>query len=53
VSGAIENRYPHYNLTGFERSRAVALGAKPCSRAEIVAVYQQVRVEPARRPAAQ
>ncbi len=44
---------PHYDLTGFERSRAVALGAKPCSRAEIVAVYRQVRVERARRSAVQ
>ena len=44
---------PHYDLTGFERSRAVALGAKPCSRAEIVAVYRQVRTARARRPAVQ
>ena len=35
---------PHYDITGFERSRALALGAKPCSRQEIVAVFRVVRV---------
>jgi hypothetical protein len=35
---------PHYDLTGFERSRALALGAKPCSREEIIAVFRVVRV---------
>jgi hypothetical protein len=35
---------PHYDLTSFERARAIALGAKPCSRAEIVAVFRLVRV---------
>jgi hypothetical protein len=35
---------PHYDLTGFERSRALALGARPCSRQEIVAVFRVVRV---------
>jgi hypothetical protein len=35
---------PHYDLTGFERSRALALGAKPCSRQEIAAVFRVVRV---------
>ena len=35
---------PHYDLTGFERSRALALGAKRCSRQEIVAVFRVVRV---------
>ena len=35
---------PHYDLTAFERRRAIALGARPCSRQEIVAVLRQVRV---------
>jgi hypothetical protein len=35
---------PHYDVTGFERARAIALGAKPCSREEIVAVFRVVRV---------
>ena len=35
---------PHYDLTGFERARAIALGARPCSRDEIVAVFRLVRV---------
>ena len=35
---------PHYDLTGLERSRAIALGATVCSRHEIVAVFRRVRV---------
>jgi hypothetical protein len=35
---------PHYDLTGFERKRAMALGARACSREEIVAVVRLVRV---------
>jgi len=35
---------PHYDLTGFERKRALALGARACSRKEIVAVIRLVRV---------
>ena len=35
---------PHYDITGFERDRAIRLGARPVSRAEIVAVYRSVRV---------
>ena len=34
---------PHYDITGFERSRAVALGARVCTRAEIVAVARLAR----------
>jgi len=34
---------PHYDITGFERSRALALGARPCTRAEIVAVARLAR----------
>ena len=34
---------PHYDLTGFERQRALGLGAKPCNRQEIVAVFRLVR----------
>jgi hypothetical protein len=35
---------PHYDLTAFERRRAMALGARACSREEIVAVVRVVRV---------
>ena len=35
---------PHYDLTGYERDRALALGAKPCSRQEIAQVFRVVRV---------
>ena len=34
---------PHYDLTSFERARAIVLGAKACSRTEIVAVFRAVR----------
>lgn len=36
---------PHYDITGFERDRAVRLGAIECSRDEIVAVFRRVRVK--------
>jgi hypothetical protein len=39
---------PHYDLTGFERRKALALGAVACTRAAILAVVQQVR--PRKRP---
>lgn len=35
---------PHYDITGLERDRALRLGALPCGRAEIVAVFRRVRV---------
>ena len=39
---------PHYDLTGFERDRAVRMGALAAGRAEILAVFRKVR-EPRRR----
>jgi len=36
---------PHYDLTSYERHRAIALGATVCDRAAIVAVARQVRVK--------
>lgn len=42
---------PHYDLTGFERRRAITLGARPCSREEIVVVLRRIRpARPAVRP---
>ncbi len=41
---------PHYDITGFERNRAVRLGAVECSREEIVAVFRRVRVKDGKRP---
>ena len=35
---------PHYDITAFEREKAVRLGAIECSREEIVAVFRRVRV---------
>jgi hypothetical protein len=34
---------PHYDLTAFERDRALRLGVILCSREEIVAVLRRVR----------
>lgn len=44
--GPPKTRIPHYDITGFERRKALVLGATPASRAEIVAVLRRVR-EPA------
>ena len=35
---------PHYDITAFERNRALRLGATACTRDEIVAVFRRVRV---------
>lgn len=43
---------PHYDITGFERSRALALGAVACGRGEIVEVFRRVRVKNGKRRAA-
>jgi hypothetical protein len=43
--GPPKTRVPHYDLTSFERARTIALGAKACSRVEIVAVVRGVRGE--------
>jgi hypothetical protein len=34
---------PHYDLTGYERAKAIALGAIACDRAEIVVVGRRLR----------
>jgi hypothetical protein len=34
---------PHYDITAFERSRALALGAIACDRTAIVMVLRQLR----------
>jgi len=34
---------PHYDLTSYERRRAIALGAVPCDRGEIVMVLRHLR----------
>jgi hypothetical protein len=35
---------PHYDLTGYERLRAIAMGAVPCDRYQIVAVLRRMRL---------
>jgi hypothetical protein len=40
---------PHYDLTSYERRRAIAHGARACDRAAIVAVTRRVRVGQTRR----
>lgn len=41
---------PHYDLTAWEQRLAIARGASPCGREEIIAVLRRVRE--AKRPAA-
>jgi hypothetical protein len=40
---------PHYDLTAWERRRAIAQGAIVCDRAVIVTVLRQLRKEAGRR----
>lgn len=42
---------PHYDLTSYERSYAIAQGAVVCDRAAIVAVVRQIRTPFARSAA--
>jgi hypothetical protein len=39
---------PHYDLTSYERRRAIALGARVCDRATIVAIFRRVRAKSSR-----
>ena len=41
---------PHYDLTSYERQRAIALGAIVCSREEIVAIARRSRRAPRALP---
>jgi Protein of unknown function (DUF4031) len=41
--GPPKTAHPHYDITAFERRRAVALGAIVCSREEIVLVLRQLK----------
>jgi hypothetical protein len=34
---------PHYDVTSYERQRAIALGAIACSREEVVAIVRRMR----------
>ena len=38
---------PHYDLTSFERSRAIAYGAQPCDRTAVVMIVRKLRVQAA------
>ncbi len=40
---------PHYDLTAYERRRAIAFGATPCDRNAIVAIFRRVRAQQAAR----
>jgi Protein of unknown function (DUF4031) len=40
---------PHYDLTSFERSRAIAYGAQTCDRAAVVMIIRKLRVQAAQR----
>ncbi len=41
--GPPRTNYPHYDITGFERSRALALGAVASDRTTIVVVLRKLR----------
>jgi len=41
--GPPKSSTPHYDITGFERSRALALGARPCTRGEIAVIARAAR----------
>ena len=43
--GPPKTAHPHYYLTGFERSRAIARGAQPCDRATVVMVVRRLRAQ--------
>jgi hypothetical protein len=44
--GPPKTSIPHYDLTGFERRRAIAAGAIACTRDELVAVIRRLRPRP-------
>lgn len=45
--GPPKTAHPHYDITAFERRRAIALGAIPCNHDEIVAVLHRLKRTPA------
>lgn len=49
--GPPKTSIPHYDLTGFERRRAIAAGAIACSREDIVVVVRRLRPRPVIAPA--
>ena len=40
---APKSSVPHYDLTAYERQQAIARGAVPCTRAEIVIIARRFR----------
>jgi hypothetical protein len=45
--GPPKTAHPHYDITGFERRRAIALGAVASDRTAIVAVLRRLRAKAA------
>ena len=41
--GPPKSSTPHYDITGFERDKAIRSGAIPCTRNEIVLVVRRIR----------
>jgi hypothetical protein len=41
--GPPKSTTPHYDLTGYERARAIALGAVACDREQIVLIRRRLR----------
>jgi hypothetical protein len=40
---------PHYDLTSFERRRAISYGAQPCDRTAVVMIVRRLRAQAAQR----
>ena len=41
--GPPKTQHPHYDLTSFERRRAIRYGAEPCDRTAMVMVVRKLR----------
>jgi Protein of unknown function (DUF4031) len=41
--GPPKTEHPHYDVTAFERSRAIAYGAEPCDRTVAVMIVRKLR----------
>jgi Protein of unknown function (DUF4031) len=45
--GPPRTKTPHYDITGFERGRAIRMGAVTCSRQEVVMIVRRLRAQAA------
>jgi Protein of unknown function (DUF4031) len=47
--GPPKTPWPHYDLTAFERGRALHRGAQPCDRTAVVMIVRKLRAQAAQR----